>query len=68
MCLARSLRLWLEKEEVGQKGSLEGERCDWSKNVGTDEAQSVKEPTQVAKPVKQAVSLPVHNELVGAEH
>jgi len=57
----------LEKEEVGQKGSLEGESCDWSKDVATDDAQCVKEPTQVTKPVKQAICLPVHNKLVWTE-
>ena len=68
MCLARSLRLWLEKEEVRQKGGLEGERCNWSKNVATDDAQSVEESTQVTKPVKQAISLPVDLKLVSTEH
>ena len=68
MCFARSLRLWLEKEEVRQKGGFEGERCDWSKNIATDDAQSVEESTQVTEPVKQAISLPVDYKLVCTEH
>ena len=68
MCLTGVLRLWLEKEEVRQKGGLEGESCDRSKNIATDDAQSVEEPTKVTKPVKQAICLPVDNKLVCTEH
>jgi len=66
--LTGSLRLWCEKEEVRQKGGLEGESCNRGKKIATDDAKSVKKPTQVTKPVKQAICLPVDNKLVCTEH